>query len=165
MFKAAVISQPRRWYGRGGGGGERIIIHKITATVGFTVLDTLDLMPNPPTLWNAKLGEPGRPKMITTEEWKAQTGIHVSMLDIHLGIILRMYCPAHTGVTGNDRARKSSYRKWLASWKVWTAEELETVPADWERRTSHHWSPGGERRRKGKRFPERTRKRHRQSDE
>ena len=105
-------------------------MHKITATVGFTVHDTLDLMPNPPTLWNAKLGEPGRPKMIPTEEWKAQTGIHVSMLDIHLGIILRMYCPAHAGVTGNDRARKSSYRKWLASWKVWTAEELETVPAD-----------------------------------
>ena len=47
-------------------------------------------------------------------------------------------------------------------------EELETLPAGTKPRTSHHRSPGGERRGESKRstiFFERAREGHRQSDE
>ena len=40
---------------------------------------------------------------------------------------------------------KSNPHKWLASRKVWSAEELETLPAVTEPRTSHYRSSGGER--------------------
>ena len=50
----------------------------------------------------------------------------------------------------NDwRARQSL--KWLASRKIWCIEELETLHAGTKPRTSHHRSPGGERRWKRKR--------------
>ena len=41
--------------------------------------------------------------------------------------------------------------KWLASRKTWNVEELESLPAGTKPRTSHHRSPGGERRGKTKR--------------
>ena len=52
--------------------------------------------------------------------------------------------------------------------QVESVEELETLPAGTEPRTSHHGSPGGERRRPRQRptiFLERARKGHRQSDQ
>ena len=55
---------------------------------------------------------------------------------------------------GNDRADRlgggggghSNPRKWLASGKILNVEKLETLPAGTKPRTSHHRSPGGERR-------------------
>ena len=63
---------------------------------------------------------------------------------------------------------QSNHHKWLASRKIWSVEKLETLPAGTKPRTSHHWSPEGERR--GKRehqtvFLERTRDGHRESDD
>ena len=56
---------------------------------------------------------------------------------------------------------KSSHHKWLASRKIWNVEELETLPPSTEPRTSHHRSPGGERRS----MISLERKGHRQSDQ
>ena len=58
--------------------------------------------------------------------------------------------------------------KWLASRKIWSVEELETLPAGTQPRPSHHRLPGGERRGKRKRYTtllERMREGRRQSDE
>ena len=63
---------------------------------------------------------------------------------------------------------QSSRHKWLASRKILSVEELETLPAGSKPRTSHCRSPGGERRGGKKRqtiFLERTREDYRQSDE
>ena len=75
-----------------------------------------------------------------------------------------MYCPGHSGVEGNDRADRlaghSNPHKWLASGKILSVEKLEILPAGTKPRTSHHRSPGEERRGKRKRqtiFLERTR--------
>ena len=46
---------------------------------------------------------------------------------------------------------QSNASKWHASWKISNVEELETLPADTNPRTSQHRSPGGERRRRRKR--------------
>ena len=48
---------------------------------------------------------------------------YVSMFDISFRKFLGMYCPEHTGVTGNDRADR------LAGKATITAEEIETLPA------------------------------------
>ena len=64
--------------------------------------------------------------------------------------------------------RQSNPHKWLASWKICSAEELETLPVGTKPRTSHHRSPGGEGCGKKKHetiFLERTRKGHHQSGE
>ena len=61
---------------------------------------------------------------------------------------------------------QSNHHRRLASQKIRSVEELETLPAGTKPRISHHRSPGGERRRKKKRsmiFLERTWKGHRQS--
>ena len=63
---------------------------------------------------------------------------------------------------------QSNPHKWLASRKIWSVEELETLPAGTKPRTSHHRSPGGERRGKRKRYTIFLKRRsdgHRQSDE
>ena len=63
---------------------------------------------------------------------------------------------------------QSHPHKWLASRKIWSVEELETLPAGTQPRPSHHRLPGGQRRGKRKRYTillERTREGHRQSDE
>ena len=41
---------------------------------------------------------------------------------------------------------QSNLYKWLPSRKIWSVEELETLPSGTKPRTSHHRSPGGERR-------------------
>ena len=38
---------------------------------------------------------------------------------------------------------QSNYHKWHVSWKILSAEELETLPGGTKPRTSHHWSAGG----------------------
>ena len=38
---------------------------------------------------------------------------------------------------------QSNHHKWHVSWKILSAEELETLPGGLKPRTSHHWSPGG----------------------
>ena len=65
-------------------------------------------------------------------------------------------------------AGESNHRRWLASRRIWSVEELETLPAGAKPSTSHDQSPGGERCRKRKHsaiFFERTKKSHRQSEE
>ena len=69
---------------------------------------------------------------------------YVSMFDISFRKFLGMYCPEHTGVTGNDRADR------LAGKATITAEEIETLPAGTKPRSTHHRSHGGERRGNGK---------------
>ena len=67
---------------------------------------------------------------------------------------------AESIVTGG----KINHHIWLAPWKIRSFEELETLPAATKPRTSHHRSPGGERRGKRKRstiFLERQRDDHR----
>ena len=63
---------------------------------------------------------------------------HVSMFDTSFLKLLWVYCPGHVGVTGNDRADG------LAGKATITVEEIETLPAG--TKSSHHRSPGGERR-------------------
>ena len=63
---------------------------------------------------------------------------------------------------------KRNHHKWLASQNIGSVEVLETLPAGTKPRTSHHRSPGREKRRKRKRsmiFLEMTREGHRHSDE
>ena len=63
---------------------------------------------------------------------------------------------------------QSNPHKRLASRKILSVEELETLPAGTKPRTSHYRSPGGERRGKRKRstiFLERTKNGHRQANE
>ena len=58
--------------------------------------------------------------------------------------------------------------KWLASRKICSVEELETLSAGTKPRTTYHRSPEGDRRIKKKRlkiFLERMREGHRHSDE
>jgi len=57
---------------------------------------------------------------------------------------------------GNDPADRPAGKTtittgWLASRKISSVEELETLPAGAKPRTSHHRSPGGDRRGKRKR--------------
>ena len=49
-----------------------------------------------------------------------------------------------TGLNGGQ----SNPHKWLASRKIWSVEELETLPAGTKPRASHHRPPGGDRRAK-----------------
>ena len=61
-------------------------------------------------------------------------GWHVSMFDIHLRRILWVYCPGHAGVKGNDWADRLAGKATITgglivSLKIWSAEELETLPA------------------------------------
>ena len=55
--------------------------------------------------------------------------------------------PGHARVKGNLwlTGGQSNPLKWFASWKIWSVEELETLPADTKPMTSHHWLPGEER--------------------
>ena len=81
---------------------------------------------------------------------------NVSMVDIHLRQLLWVYCPRHARVKGDDRADRLAGKATLtsgliASLKIRSVEELETLPAGTKPRTSHHRSPGGDRRGKRKR--------------
>ena len=49
------------------------------------------------------------------------------------------------------RSWQSDPHQWLASRKIRSVEELETLPAGTKLKTSHHRSPGGKRRGKRKR--------------
>ena len=87
------------------------------------------------------------------------------MVDIRSRRLLWMYCPAYSGVKGNDLAGK--HHKWLATRKILRVEVLETLPAGTNQGYYPHRSPGGERRRKSKHLkfsPETTMKYHRQSN-
>ena len=67
------------------------------------------------------------------------------MVDIHLRKLQWVYCPGHAGVKGNDRADRPAGKatlKWLASRKIGSVEELETLPAGTKPRISHHLLPG-----------------------
>ena len=55
-------------------------------------------------------------------------------------------------VTQHIEQQVGNHHMWLASRKIWSVEELETLPAGTKPRTSHHRSPGGERREKSKRW-------------
>ena len=71
---------------------------------------------------------------------------NVSIADIHLQRLLWIYCPGHARVKGNDSRKtveQNNPHKWLASWKIWTAEKLKTLAASTKPWISHHWSPGG----------------------
>ena len=96
---------------------------------------------------------------------------NVSIVDIHLQKLLWLYHRGDAGLRGNVRADrlagKINHHKLLASWKLWSVEELETLSLSTKPMTSHHWSSGGERHGKRKRltiFVERTREGHRQWD-
>ena len=104
------------------------------------------------------------------EEWKMEWKAHSRMCRC------RWHPPSKTSVRvlpwtcrceGKRPSRQtggqSNPHKWLAFRKIWSVEKLETLPAGTKPRTSHHRSPGGERR--GKIFLERTRESHRQSGE
>ena len=63
---------------------------------------------------------------------------NVSVVDSHLRKLLWLYCPGHARVKGNDQADRLAGKSSHASRKIWSVEELETLPA------SHHQSPGRE---------------------
>ena len=64
---------------------------------------------------------------------------HVWMFNIHLRNLLWLYCPGHAWVKEKwYSGGQSSHYKRFASWKIWSVEELETVPAGTKWRTSHH---------------------------
>ena len=73
---------------------------------------------------------------------------HVSVVHIHLGKPLWMYCPGPLHEKGNDwadrLAGKSNHHKSLASRKLGSIEELETLFVGTIPRTSHRKSPGGD---------------------
>ena len=52
------------------------------------------------------------------QKWKSGMGSpdwNVSMVDIHLGKLLWVYCPGHAGVKGNDRANRLAGKAALTS--------------------------------------------------
>ena len=65
--------------------------------------------------------------------------------------ILPWSCRSEGAWLSRCNGGQSHYRKWLASQKIWSVEELETLPACTKPRTSHRRSPGGKRRGKRKR--------------
>ena len=88
---------------------------------------------------------------------------HVSMFDIHLRRSMWVYCPGHTGVKGNVKARRLADKANITGGL--RLERCEVL------RIFRHYlwvQSRGERRRKRKRstiFLERTRNGHRQSDQ
>ena len=81
-------------------------------------------------------------------EWEAQTGMcQWSTSNFENSWACRNEGKSPSRQTGG----KSNPHKWLASGKIWSADEAETLPAGTKPRTSHHRSPGGERRWKRKR--------------
>ena len=78
------------------------------------------------------------------------------MIDIHLRTLLWVYCPGHAGVKRNDRedilANKATLTSALLLGRYASVEELETLHIGAKLRTSHHLSPGGQRRGKRKRL-------------
>ena len=98
--------------------------------------------------------------------------LNVSMVDIYLRKLLWVYCLGHAGVTRNDRADRLAGKATITSGLFLGRSEVLRSLRHYLRgtkpRTSHHRSPGGERRGKRKRWTiylERTREGHRQSDE
>ena len=71
------------------------------------------------------------------------------MTDIHRHKLLWVYCPGHADLKGNDRADrlvgKATVINGLSLGRS-SVEKLESQPAGTKPRTSHHRSPGGERR-------------------
>ena len=63
--------------------------------------------------------------------------------DIHLSKTLALDMPDMTKQIDWQAKQPSQ-----AAWKIWSVEELETLPAGTKSRTSHHWSYEAERRRK-----------------
>ena len=66
-----------------------------------------------------------------------------------------VYFPEHAGVMGNDPADRLAgkatltivaclWQLWVASQKIWSVEEFETLPAGTKPRTPHHRTLGGE---------------------
>ena len=80
-------------------------------------------------------------------EWEAQTGIcrwSTSTFETPVSV-LPWTCWSEGKWLSRWTGRQSNPHKWLASRKIWSVEKLETLPAGTNSRTSHHWSPGGER--------------------
>ena len=84
-----------------------------------------------------------KPHMPTSSQiqWtccKVKSGIQSPDWHMHLCLTATirnsswMYCPGHVRVKGKDQAdktgRQSNHHKWLASQKIWSVEELETLP-------------------------------------
>ena len=84
-------------------------------------------------------------------EWEAQTGMcqwSTSTFENSWG------CTALDMPEWRETTEQIDWRPkqpTLVSQKLWSVEELETLPAGTKPRTSHHRSPGGERRGKRKR--------------
>ena len=76
---------------------------------------------------------------------------HVSMTNLHLRKLSWVYCLGHAGVKGNS-PRIDCREQLMQPTQVARVsgdlkrEELETLPAGTKPRTSHHRSPGGDRR-------------------
>ena len=101
-------------------------------------------------------------------EWESQTGMcrwSTSTFENSCGCTaLDMPEWRETTEQTDWQAKHLSQVVCSASRKIWSVEKLETLPAGTKPRTSHHWSPEGERRWTTI-FLKRTRESHRQSDE
>ena len=95
-----------------------------------------------------------------SEKWngKPSPDWNVSMVDIHLRKLpwVPIYCPGHAGVKGNDRGDTLAGKATLTSGLLLGRSEVlrslrHYLQAQSQARTSHHRSPGGERRGKRKR--------------
>ena len=73
----------------------------------------------------------------------------MSVVDIHLRK-LPWICRSGGKWPSRHTGGQSNHHKWLASRKIWSVEELETLPAGTKPSTSHYRSPGRERRGKRK---------------
>ena len=62
-----------------------------------------------------------------------------STFETHVGV-LPWKCRSKVKWPSKKTGEESSYHKWLASRKIWSVEELETLPAGTESRTPHHRS-------------------------
>ena len=108
--------------------------------------------------------------------WKSGTGNppdrHASMVDIHIGKLLWVYCPEHAGVKGNDRADRLGGKAIITSGlrRAWS-EVLRSLRHYLRAQSQGHHtnrSPGGGEVQKEEAqviFLQRTREGHFQSDE
>ena len=87
---------------------------------------------------------PHRFSELATKSGMGNPDWNVSVVDSHLRKLLWLYCPRHARVKGNDQADRLAGKASHASRKIWSVEELETLPAGTKPRTSHHQSPGRE---------------------
>ena len=91
----------------------------------------------------------------TCEVWEAQTGMcqwfTLQPPSKTPAGVLPWTCRSERKRPSRQTGGQSNPHEWLASRKMRSVEELEKLPAVTKPRTSHHRSPGGERRGKRKR--------------